>query len=108
MKKIITCSLLVILYSCSSTKTATPSADIIYMSTDKAPLDCKFVGNINDLHETFTSGINSHLGKNMAQGHIRAAKDLGANYIKMNEDQTGEAYTCPNSELSKINQYNWN
>jgi hypothetical protein len=108
IKKLIFCTLSVVLFGCTSDKLNTNTANLIYMSNDSAPSDCKFVGKINVLHETFTSGINSHLGKNLSQGHIVAAKKLGANYVEMNADKTAKAYFCPNSELIKMNKHNWN
>lgn len=108
MKKLIFCTLSVVLFGCTSDKLNTNTTNLIYMSTDSAPSDCKFVGKINALHETFTSGINTHLGKNLSTGHVLAAKKLGANYIEMNADQTAEAYSCSNSELIKLNKHNWN
>lgn len=108
IKTLIFCTLSVVLFGCASDKLNANTANLIYMSNDRAPSDCKFVGKINVLHETVTTGINPHLGKNLSQGHVLAAKKMGANYIEMNEDQTAEAYSCPNSELIKIDKHNWN
>ena len=107
MKNMTFCALLIILLGCSSNKINPLQNDLVYMSTDKAPADCKFVGKITNLHETYTSD-NFKLGKNLAQAHIQAAKKLGANYVTMNADKTGDAYYCPNAELIKMNKYDWN
>lgn len=108
MEKLIICTLSTILFACASNKINSSSTQVIDMSTDKAPADCKFVGRIYGGHITSANG-NTHLIKNVSELHISQAKKLGANYIEMNPSlDGGKAYSCPNSELEKINQHNWN
>lgn len=94
---------LTILSACSSDKAPNKSDTVVYMSTIKAPKNCKYIGDIYGPHETFTSGANVHLGKNISQLHINRAKVLGANYVEMNSSlDGGKAYLCPTSELQQL------
>lgn len=103
MKRIISCIILTILAGCASDKTPGKNDDLVYMSTTKAPTACKYLGEIYGSHQTFTSGINTHLGKNISQLHINRAKVLGANYVEMNPSLNGgKAYLCPQTELLKM------
>lgn len=108
MKKLIACTLLATLIGCASDKINSNASDVIYMSSDRAPTDCKFVGKIYGEHVTSANG-NTHLNKNVSELHITQAKKLGANYIEMNPSlDGGKAYSCPNSEPIKMNKRNWN
>jgi hypothetical protein len=42
----------------------------------------------------------------MAQ--VDEARILGANYIEIDSDETGDAYKCPESMLKTMNKHNWN
>ena len=103
--KYILCGLVLAIYGCTSNK-INPDVHYVYMSTDRAPINCKFVGIILGLHETFTSGANEKLGKNLAELHINQAKILGANYVEMNHTlDGGKGYICPESDLDKMVPY---
>ena len=104
-KQILICCLSMILFACTSNKINPDTTHYIYMSTDKAPSDCKYVGIIHGGH---LSNINNNIKliKNISELHINQAKKLGANYIEMNPSIVGgKAYTCPDAELSKMNGY---
>lgn len=97
--------ILMILGGCSSDKVPGKPDSLVYMSTIKAPKNCKYIGDIYGPHETFTSGANVHLGKNISQLHINRAKVLGANYVEMNSSlDGGKAYICPTSELQQLQE----
>ena len=96
MKKIISRILLLALFVFTVN---TINAQVVYMSTDKAPADCKFRGNIYGGHVIW----NSKGGRNISELHIHQAKELGANYVEMNPDDVGgRAYSCPLSEISNL------
>ena len=107
MKRIIPYIILIILAGCASDKTPGKNDDLVYMSTTKAPTDCKYLGEIYGPHQTFTAaGINTHLGKNISQLHINRAKVLGANYVEMNSSLNGgKAYLCSQTELLDMKPY---
>lgn len=106
MKKSISCALLLALFGCTSNNINPTTTHYIYMATDKAPADCKFVGMIYGGHVNFVNG-NLKLSKDIAGLHITQAKKLGANYIEMNPSiNGGKAYACPDSELTKMDSYN--
>ena len=107
MKKILFYTSLVVIAGCTSNN-INPTTNYIYMATDKAPVDCKFVGKIYGGHVSFANG-NFKLSKNIAELHITQAKKLGANYIEMNSSlEGGNAYSCPNAELMKMDVYEYN
>jgi hypothetical protein len=106
MKNIICYLLIIFISSCASNKPSLKNDSPVYMSTMKAPADCKYLGKIYGPHQTFTSNFNPQLGKNISQAHISQAKALGANYIEMNSSYDGgKAYLCPNPELSNLDPY---
>lgn len=108
MEKLIICILSTVLFGCASNKVNSTPAQIIYMSTDNAPIDCIYLGKIHGGHVTYANG-NPSLTKNVSELHISQAKKLGANYIEMNPSlDGGKAYSCPNSELIKMDKHNWN
>ena len=105
MKKSISCVVLLGLFGCTSNNINPVTTHYIYMSTDKAPTDCKYKGMIYGGHITSTNG-NFKLSKNVSGLHITQAKKLGANYIEMNPSiDGGKAYSCPDSELTKMDSY---
>lgn len=108
LKKIISIGMVLTLLSCSSNKVNSNNANIIYMSTDRAPKECKFITEMKHLHDTFSIGVNPDLSKNTAMALVDEAKQLGANYIELDSDRTGDAYLCPTAVLKKMNKHNWN
>lgn len=108
LKKIIILSIALALLSCSSNKVNSDNGNIIYMSTDRAPKECKFIAEMKHLHDTFSIGVNPDLSKNTAMALVDEAKQLGANYIELDPDRTGDAYLCPAAVLKKMNKHNWN
>lgn len=106
MKRVAISFLLVTLVGCStSNKPEYIMADddpLIYMSEAKAPANCKLIGYTKGPYQTFTTG-NFKLGKNLHQAHINKAQALGGNYLEKDHNNgTGKVYSCPNSELLKM------
>lgn len=99
--------MLLTLIGCSSNKIK-PDNNVIYMSTDRAPANCKFIAEMTHLHSTYTLVPNPSLGKNTAMAQVDEARILGANYIEIDSDETGDAYKCPESVLKTMNKHNWN
>lgn len=93
----------VILLGCASNKTnLNNNNEEVIISKNRVPSSCTFVAEMKGLNETYTTGINSHLGKNLSQGLISEAKNLGANYVEVDGDQTADAYLCSESEILNI------
>jgi hypothetical protein len=106
IKNLVVYTLSIILIGCSSTnKTKVGTENLIYMSSDKAPANCRYLGVVYGPHQTFTKG-NFKSGKNISQAHINQAKKMGANYIEMNRLETeGKGFICPPSELLKMQPF---
>ncbi len=105
VRQVIICCLSIVLFACTSNVVNPDNTHYVYMSTDEAPADCKYVGMIYGGHVDYVNG-NLKLTKNISGSHITQAKKLGANYIEMNPSIIdGKGYSCPDAEFSKMNGY---
>lgn len=106
MKRVAISFLFVTLVGCStSNKPEYVMADddpLIYMSDAKAPANCKLIGYTRGPYKVYATG-NTGLYKDQHYMHVTKAQALGGNYLEKDHNKgTGKVYSCPNSELLKM------
>lgn len=109
MKKLLLCFSIVAIAGCSSDKQPeyikANDAPLVYMSTAKPPIDCKFIGYTTGPYSTFNG--NPQLGRNLHQAHVNQVKKLGGNYLEKDHlGEKGRVYSCPDNEIKKMEELN--
>lgn len=106
MKKLISVLFLTALIGCASTRIQKSSDNLVYMSTLKAPKECKYLGEVFGGHRTEDFIANSRqrsVTRDISELHMQRARVLGGNYVEMNKSMYGgKAYSCPIPALQQL------
>lgn len=108
MKMLLSCFYIIAIAGCSSDKQPeyikANDAPLIYMSTAKPPMDCKFLGYTTG---PYSISNGSPQARNLHQSHINQAKKLGGNYLEKDHlREKGRVYSCPDNEIKKMEELN--